>query len=893
MSKLQAKSKKLVEDLSQKKIISSAPRELLDSDFQALKNLIAFFEKEDWKRAKRRLKIIRKKLLTSTEPIQKSDLKNFLNFTSIFQDTLKEKCQKFEALNKDDFWVDKTSIEPLLVEYSILLTGKPLSNPRKGSELHEILEGVNKFEASWLKKLDDLNNKTNEFLEKWNIFKSNESKLDSLLKNGQIDEVQNALEKSARFTDLNLKIRESVKLYLDIKKKGDNLKLDCEGFLKDSQNDKIWASQNVVLSNKISQSLKTIEEWISQLDTDTANGLKLDSDLVKWKDLAEETKAEVSKSIKVADYLAKVKKRKKNIFIFLVLATATGLFYFFEKDHREKQLLKLQAEADAFGVGIHALESAFDGDKLPSNFTGWRLLRDNKGLGYKLNYLKKGISAGFYCELYQSSKKPKEKGQYINGQKNGLWETWHPGGNKESEGNYTNGEKDGTWLYLASDGTREEKTHKTKAAIQAEYAETLRKEEAYRKKQIEEERRLAEKRAKEIEEAKQHRLFLQEREKNASELVHKIQNKILDSIPEPNANSYHNAKILALRSKEFIEAYPKLSKDFHVESGNKLKIEKNSGGAGVRIANKLKSAFGHKINIKSEHLEGSVFRSNKSHIFRCIPIASAWGQKSYFAISFVDHRDSMFRFSPSPISKFEYQGCYFLSPSDSSSTRILKNKIHFLQDPRIAWFEIPFLNLSNVEATRLSSVDKKASLDLFFDLGSLYTFGRAKFEKTRFPEYLKIVRHSIDRVTKKSLPTEYSTITGDTPIIVAQKNICSIEQIMELNKEVLFDPFELLKIGTLLKIPLQFSMQSSTSSSLSADVEKGDYLLDQNGDLIAIMVNNDYAFVLNEAMESVVDTGSPSRGSKMATLSYSIDSMKTFFGGKAFNKFQNLAQELK
>ena len=140
LSKLEAKSKKLVKDLSQKKIIPAAPGGLLNSDFNALKKLIAFFDTEDWKTGKRKLKTIRKALFSSSDPLKKSDLNNFLKITSRFQVTLKEKCQKFEALNKDDFWVDKTFIEPLLVEYSILLTGKPLSNPQTESELHEILE---------------------------------------------------------------------------------------------------------------------------------------------------------------------------------------------------------------------------------------------------------------------------------------------------------------------------------------------------------------------------------------------------------------------------------------------------------------------------------------------------------------------------------------------------------------------------------------------------------------------------------------------------------------------------------------------------------------------------------------------------------------------------------
>jgi antitoxin component YwqK of YwqJK toxin-antitoxin module len=522
LNKLEAKSKKLVKDLAQKKIIPLTPKGLLDSDFNTLKKLITFFETEDWKMGKRKLETVSNFLFSSPDPLKKSDLDNFLKITSKFQDTLKEKCQKFEDLNKSDFWIDGTLIEPLLNEYSILQNGEPLSNPQIGSELHEILVGVNKFEANWLKKLDDFNNKTNEFLEKWHNVKSNESKLDSILKNGQIEEVQSALVESARFTDLNLKIRDKVKLYEDIKKEGVQLVQDSEKFIKDSLNDKIWASKNTVLSKKISQSLKTIQNWISKLDTHTANGLKLESDLVEWKDLAEETKAEVSKSIKIADDLAKAKKRKKNISILLVLAATAGLFYFFGKDHREKQR-KLQNEANAFGVDIHVLESALSlnnviyENKPPSDFTGWRLLRDNKGFGYNLSYYQKGIRDGFYCELYSSSQ-IKEKGKYLNGKKHGRWVSWWADGKIKSDGNYSFGEQDGIWLYFASDGTRGEKFHKTKADILAErIAEAKRNDEA-RQRQIEEEHSM------ELAEIAEHQRAAEEeeslqREKNTSEHI--------------------------------------------------------------------------------------------------------------------------------------------------------------------------------------------------------------------------------------------------------------------------------------------------------------------------------------------------------------------------------------
>ena len=51
----------------------------------------------------------------------------------------------------------------------------------------------------------------------------------------------------------------------------------------------------------------------------------------------------------------------------------------------------------------------------------------------------------------------KEKGSYLNGQKNSVWVEWYENGEKKSEGLYVNDKKQDIWIYWYDDGNKKSK----------------------------------------------------------------------------------------------------------------------------------------------------------------------------------------------------------------------------------------------------------------------------------------------------------------------------------------------------------------------------------------------------------------------------------------------------
>ena len=292
---------------------------MLDSDFNAIKKLIAFFDTEDWKTGKRKLKTIRDALFSSSVPLKKSDLNNFLKITSKFQDTVKEKCKKFEALNKDDFWDDVASIDPLLVEYSILLTGKPLSNPQIGSELHQILEGVDQFKVNWLTRINDINQAIESTVEQWGSFKIKENELITLFKNGNLSEVRRILDDTKKFSDIHQDLRKQYQIYSKINAIGEDLYEVCQKFLKNSTSSKEWASVNKNLVKKYPSRLKTISDLLKQLHKQNIDSLRVNSKFKEHKDLTKNVQDEIIKSQKFVDRKERSKKKKNTLSLLLWL----------------------------------------------------------------------------------------------------------------------------------------------------------------------------------------------------------------------------------------------------------------------------------------------------------------------------------------------------------------------------------------------------------------------------------------------------------------------------------------------------------------------------------------------------------------------------------------------
>lgn len=70
------------------------------------------------------------------------------------------------------------------------------------------------------------------------------------------------------------------------------------------------------------------------------------------------------------------------------------------------------------------------------------LISSNNGQFMKTcNYNDKGNLDGAYYEEWVEDKKPKAKGTYVNGEKEGKWTEWYAGGELRSEGVYKNGTK--------------------------------------------------------------------------------------------------------------------------------------------------------------------------------------------------------------------------------------------------------------------------------------------------------------------------------------------------------------------------------------------------------------------------------------------------------------------
>ena len=202
-------------------------------------------------------------------------------------------------------------------------------------------------------------------------------------------------------------------------------------------------------------------------------------------------------------------------------------------------------------------------------------------------------------------------------------------------------------------------THKTKATIQIEQiAEAKRKDEA-RLRQIEEERRieLAEiaERQRAEEEARQRRLILQEREKNASEHASLIVEQILNIDPKIKPKK---AEFLAWSSKALSAKFPDICKNkvglFSVVQNGKLNLifhnktqasdtDKISFGEIYDICTSNDSYFNFKWH------EGNFFRSEKSKSIRFLPIKGT-SDDNRFTVFFGDVEGHLFNFPQSQLS---------------------------------------------------------------------------------------------------------------------------------------------------------------------------------------------------------------------------------------------------
>lgn len=77
----------------------------------------------------------------------------------------------------------------------------------------------------------------------------------------------------------------------------------------------------------------------------------------------------------------------------------------------------------------------------------------NNGIILSVFHFKDGVRHGDVTHLF-TNQKVKEKGKYLNGNKDGKWERWDENGVKTAEAYYNNGIKTGIWLVWDHNGTK-------------------------------------------------------------------------------------------------------------------------------------------------------------------------------------------------------------------------------------------------------------------------------------------------------------------------------------------------------------------------------------------------------------------------------------------------------
>lgn len=351
LSKLEAKSKKLVKNLAQKEIIPSTPKGLLESDANTLRVLIGLFDGKDWQKGKERMQLIRKALLSSTKTLEKSELDNFMKRNSEFQDLFEEKCKKFEDLNRNDFWIDHTSIDPSLQEYFLIQFGESFSKEALAIELLEILSDKENFKLSWSKKITEINNETRELLKKWEILKTDEdeknTQLNEYFQKGSIKEVEAIVDETRRFPDILKDAKSTLSILTDMKCEDEELSLKCEEFLGKSSKKRLWAAENENLSKEISDRFLTLSNLIEGIDSKFIKGLEK-TNLVSLKStsLHERVIAEVRKSKQKVSSEERLQKIKRTLLYSVIFAGVCFYIpYFIEyKENRNIEYEKKIAE---------------------------------------------------------------------------------------------------------------------------------------------------------------------------------------------------------------------------------------------------------------------------------------------------------------------------------------------------------------------------------------------------------------------------------------------------------------------------------------------------------------------------------------------------------------------
>ena len=161
----------------------------------------------------------------------------------------------------------------------------------------------------------------------------------------------------------------------------------------------------------------------------------------------------------------------QNKFIFQINRDKIITFFdlYFWREFKNKHSLKYKNYSDIGDLirlwieiknrPITESKKLFIPRKLSDNDSRYTELNNNQPIvdGKRINqYDSEGRRQG-YWEYYQDGKLY-SKGNYINGEREGYWETYHSNGQLEGKGNYVNNKKDGMWEYYWSNGNLWEKS---------------------------------------------------------------------------------------------------------------------------------------------------------------------------------------------------------------------------------------------------------------------------------------------------------------------------------------------------------------------------------------------------------------------------------------------------